>query len=67
MLRGVRSTRVNIPYVHTDGTDISDIRHRIQQFPIPKCYMANASISVKNGDFFKNFFFAKKYIKNPFE
>ena len=32
MLRRVRSTRVDIPYVHTDGTEISYIRHRKSWF-----------------------------------
>ena len=40
MLRRVRSTRVDIPYVHTDGTEISYIRHKNHQICVPSvCHM----------------------------
>ena len=56
-----------ISYLHTEGTEIWNIRHKNPFFSLQKCYDAIASISVKNDDFFKNFFFAKKFKIFPFQ
>ena len=37
ILRRVRSTRVDILYLHTEGTEISTIRHRNRKFLCQKC------------------------------
>ena len=66
MLRRVRTTRRRTPYVHTEGTKIANVRHKNRDF---SCILAMSYHSQKpiKIAIFSKIFFAKKYVKNPFE
>ena len=66
MLRRVRTICRRTSYVHTEGTKIANVRHKNQDF---SCILAMSYHSQKPVEIviFSNFFFAKKYVKNPFE
>ena len=66
-LRRVRSTCRRTSYVHTEGTENENIRHKNHNF---SCFLAISHHSqkpAKNAIFSKYFFFEKKFNKFPFE
>ena len=67
MLRRVRSTCMRIPYVHTEGTKIANVRHKNQDFSCILAMSYHTKKPVKIVIFSKKIFFREKVRKNPFE
>ena len=67
MLMRVRSTYSRTPYVHIEGTEIENIRHKNHIFSCVLAMSQHSQKPSKSAIFSKIVFFAKKFKKFPFE